>query len=124
MLRRPPRSTRTDTLFPYTTLFRSLGLRRRTVVDGDLVAALLADMARHRVAHHAEADKGSLRHSPDSSGYRNADCRLARILAAPARLLNPLQALRGMARDRVRGRKDYYCSWNVLYISPYAGTSR
>src|SRR3546814_2173903 len=25
MLRRPPRSTRTDTLFPYTTLFRSAG---------------------------------------------------------------------------------------------------
>src|SRR3546814_14440810 len=33
MSRRPPRSTRTDTLFPYTTLFRSvdfrLGLRRK-----------------------------------------------------------------------------------------------
>src|SRR3546814_12010723 len=27
MLRRPPRSTRTDTLFPYTTLFRSLAER-------------------------------------------------------------------------------------------------
>src|SRR3546814_5262108 len=26
MIRRPPRSTRTDTLFPYTTLFRSHGL--------------------------------------------------------------------------------------------------
>src|SRR3546814_11852102 len=26
MIRRPPRSTRTDTLFPYTTLFRSLDL--------------------------------------------------------------------------------------------------
>src|SRR3546814_1154174 len=26
MIRRPPRSTRTDTLFPYTTLFRSLGM--------------------------------------------------------------------------------------------------
>src|SRR3546814_6574956 len=26
MLRRPPRSTRTDTLFPYTTLFRALDL--------------------------------------------------------------------------------------------------
>src|SRR3546814_5276881 len=26
MIRRPPRSTRTDTLFPYTTLFRSAGL--------------------------------------------------------------------------------------------------
>src|SRR3546814_18753604 len=31
MIRRPPRSTRTDTLFPYTTLFRSL---RRTVAGG------------------------------------------------------------------------------------------
>src|SRR3546814_1753532 len=29
MLRRPPRSTRTDTLFPDTTLFRSEALRRR-----------------------------------------------------------------------------------------------
>src|SRR3546814_46581 len=28
MIRRPPRSTRTDTLFPYTTLFRSHGLGR------------------------------------------------------------------------------------------------
>src|SRR3546814_1703751 len=28
MIRRPPRSTRTDTLFPYTTLFRSLGICR------------------------------------------------------------------------------------------------
>src|SRR3546814_16474682 len=32
MIRRPPRSTRTDTLFPYTTLFRSKGLPGRTVV--------------------------------------------------------------------------------------------
>src|SRR3546814_14312462 len=29
MIRRPPRSTRTDTLFPYTTLFRSAGCARR-----------------------------------------------------------------------------------------------
>src|SRR3546814_19826453 len=28
MIRRPPRSTRTDTLFPYTTLFRSPGFAR------------------------------------------------------------------------------------------------
>src|SRR3546814_5834492 len=32
MIRRPPRSTRTDTLFPYTTLFRSL-LSRHAAVD-------------------------------------------------------------------------------------------
>src|SRR3546814_5327459 len=36
MIRRPPRSTRTDTLFPYTTLFRSvaLGDKRIVLVDG------------------------------------------------------------------------------------------
>src|SRR3546814_21147949 len=39
MMRRPPRSTRTDTLFPYTTLFRSVcrhlgGQRRRARPGG------------------------------------------------------------------------------------------
>src|SRR3546814_7565996 len=29
MIRRPPRSTRTDTLFPYTTLFRSVAVNER-----------------------------------------------------------------------------------------------
>src|SRR3546814_20899193 len=33
MIRRPPRSTRTDTLFPYTTLFRSYGNLGVIVVD-------------------------------------------------------------------------------------------
>src|SRR3546814_2244802 len=34
MIRRPPRSTRTDTLFPYTTLFRSsAAVRRRRPAD-------------------------------------------------------------------------------------------
>src|SRR3546814_6244334 len=33
MIRRPPRSTRTDTLFPYTTLFRSLGVANSRMKD-------------------------------------------------------------------------------------------
>src|SRR3546814_11500449 len=39
MLRRPPRSTRPDTLFPYTTLFRSLAAgegQRGRILRGDL----------------------------------------------------------------------------------------
>src|SRR3546814_8030690 len=41
MIRRPPRSTRTDTLFPYTTLFRSAercarGIRIDIIVDGSV----------------------------------------------------------------------------------------
>src|SRR3546814_13277146 len=34
MIRRPPRSTRTDTLFPYTTLFRSLPQHRHDDAAG------------------------------------------------------------------------------------------
>src|SRR3546814_4215200 len=33
MIRRPPRSTRTDTLFPYTTLFRSVVQHHAQVAD-------------------------------------------------------------------------------------------
>src|SRR3546814_1346643 len=45
MIRRPPRSTRTDTLFPYTTLFRSLGLRQQVDLD-----AHARQHAGHRLA--------------------------------------------------------------------------
>src|SRR3546814_21078090 len=41
MLRRPPRSKRTDTLFPYTTLFRSILYSRREIYlhrSGDHIA--------------------------------------------------------------------------------------
>src|SRR3546814_14701200 len=40
MIRRPPRSTRTDTLFPYTTLFRSL-FEKVVVVGHDVVPVAL-----------------------------------------------------------------------------------
>src|SRR3546814_16136906 len=43
MIRRPPRSTRTDTLFPYTTLFRSLGRHRQ---DRQLEHHVLSDAVR------------------------------------------------------------------------------
>src|SRR3546814_12302010 len=47
MTRRPPRSTRTDTLFPYTTLFRSaVALRKAQVrrITTSLSATLLASL--------------------------------------------------------------------------------
>src|SRR3546814_12148102 len=84
MIRRPPRSTRTDTLFPYTTLFRSknaryVRLRRGSddiegAGDGDLCRRQLARKwrkpdpvrpARRRkiasvVGHRARADRKGL----------------------------------------------------------------
>src|SRR3546814_15334216 len=44
MIRRPPISTRTDTLLPYTTLFRS-GPGRRTEAGGSLTLELVGDHA-------------------------------------------------------------------------------
>src|SRR3546814_15929010 len=42
MIRRPPRSTRTDTLFPYTTLFRSNSSFVHQFSDPDVTAEELA----------------------------------------------------------------------------------
>src|SRR3546814_12942030 len=44
MIRRPPRSTRTDTLFPYTTLFRSNNADGITVHDGDTEIGTFEDV--------------------------------------------------------------------------------
>src|SRR3546814_19182419 len=49
MRRRPPRSTRTDTLFPYTTLFRSLDLHAFLGLDR-LVQAVGPAAAVHHAA--------------------------------------------------------------------------
>src|SRR3546814_17481318 len=48
MIRRPPRSTRTDTLFPYTTLFRSKRALPITLpACGQAISKCLAGLAPH-----------------------------------------------------------------------------
>src|SRR3546814_10568477 len=55
MIRRPPRSTRTDTLFPYTTLFRSVEIpRRQCLPEGDRAAAKNRAMVRRSEEHTSE----------------------------------------------------------------------
>src|SRR3546814_5682368 len=61
MIRRPPRSTRTDTLFPYTTLFRSAGLPCATESAGlcrlqYLDKRFQGDRSRYRQANTRRAD--------------------------------------------------------------------
>src|SRR3546814_12114611 len=52
MIRRPPRSTRTDTLFPYTTLFRSHGLDERPeILVGDRPLVLVEAAAVEAIGH-------------------------------------------------------------------------
>src|SRR3546814_6244164 len=56
MLRRPPRSTRTDTLFPYTTLFRSPA---STLFKGKVASAtaMVTPRAAPASAGHASSHK-------------------------------------------------------------------
>src|SRR3546814_21103541 len=87
MILRPPRSTRTDTLFPYTTLFRSRGLaadRRRRLCGKRPGPVLVA-------------------------GLRRPELRLAdrqHWLAGQLRDQRPPGAVRALhLRPRVRGRR-------------------
>src|SRR3546814_353766 len=49
MIRRPPRSTRTDTLFPYTTLFRSLAFVCICPDDGTTVGRRMRQLRREDI---------------------------------------------------------------------------
>src|SRR3546814_4421524 len=60
MIRRPPRSTRTDTLFPYTTLFRS-GTAGRICDEGTAAAA---GACGRRKGEGRGAGLGARRHYP------------------------------------------------------------
>src|SRR3546814_3441783 len=53
MIRRPPRSTRTDTLFPYTTLFRS-DLVDRPLMGGGLAADVKVRFGVDRISYPGE----------------------------------------------------------------------
>src|SRR3546814_9855632 len=63
MLRRPPRSTRTDTLFPYTTLFRSLRRARLLAPRGREGAAPAAGRPA-RDAHRRGGDQVAVAPQP------------------------------------------------------------
>src|SRR3546814_3728190 len=70
MIRRPPRSTRTDTLFPYTTLFRA----DRPSVRGE---AALIDLTLAAGADPA-ATLADLKHITDQLLVRNPSYRCSR----------------------------------------------
>src|SRR3546814_10099773 len=65
MIRRPPRSTRTDTLCPYTTLFRSPGAQERKRSDSPAVGGS-SDATGNGEVHLAP-----LLHCPRNPGHSN-----------------------------------------------------
>src|SRR3546814_6014318 len=67
MIRRPPRSTRTDTLFPYTTLFRSRGAdaHRRQAATDQALDRLRRTHRRRQLALAEQFSEHVLQHVAD-----------------------------------------------------------
>src|SRR3546814_3855109 len=102
MIRRPPRSTRTDTLFPYTTLFRS---------ERDPVVVPLEDLSGTR--DRAEGVAGAVapltraitrrRQAGFRGGREHPGCHQLRVLHAE----RPVQiTYRPEEHERSRGKED------------------
>src|SRR3546814_9253855 len=87
MIRRPPRSTRTDTLFPYTTLFRSalhgaaVRARFRTGEAADSRAALPRAAGAGRPTGAVARSRWFPAHHPHAGGCRCAGHNLGRSAA-------------------------------------------
>src|SRR3546814_19320055 len=75
MLRRPPRSTRTDTLFPYTTLFRSTVARQPSFTEEDLLYLYFSPSPEGSAAGRASLERISFRRSALEIKTRNATMR-------------------------------------------------
>src|SRR3546814_14763092 len=92
MIRRPPRSTRTDTLFPYTTLFRSDFSNKAGVVHSEILAP---EGAPERLN-----DRATLWNEVEA-GEKRKDAQLAReVEFSIPRELNQQQGIQ-LARDFV-----------------------
>src|SRR3546814_8454927 len=133
MIRRPPRSTRTDTLFPYTTLFRSKPLvgaveaariavgvgivlrQRLQLANVDLADqrgdVLIVLVARLRLGHRDLAQPR--RHHPHHRKARDVAAELVQPLSAPG-ADQPAQAA---ARDAIRSEEHTSELQSLMRIS-------
>src|SRR3546814_7779264 len=96
MIRRPPRSTRTDTLFPYTTLFRSP--RNRAAADPAIAGHGKLRRGQPRISRDDHARHGGAHPQSQPAEPRILDERGARYHGAGL----PGQGQGGPAQDRER----------------------
>src|SRR3546814_3336699 len=98
MIRRPPRSTRTGTLFPYTTLFRShpegLALLGRRA--GTVAAILAGALAQHGI------QRGDMRRRGAAAAAEDVDAVPDQEALGPAGELLRAQRVAGLAVDPPR----------------------
>src|SRR3546814_15011582 len=145
MIRRPPRSTRTDTLFPYTTLFRSAQIAKSSATEwlNQLPAMMWGVISRPAgvavmeimLASRADPDLAERLRAMQTAIYQRAQSFVARRHAdagmtpradghAVYRVL--LAAIRGLALEGVfmnRDRKSVG-SGKSVYVRVYLGGGR
>src|SRR3546814_15573711 len=91
MIRRPPISTRTDTLFPYTTLFRAEAKKSRTLSNSETRRASIPVLPRRSASGMFStleknlSDNLTARSRPSSS---STDARATRQVNSPAKASN------------------------------------
>src|SRR3546814_23688 len=109
MIRLPPRSTRTDTLFPYTTLFRSILQPGEILEDlaDDALVGILGDLRRGRGIAPRQRQQGVplLLRDLDEAGHRDVDALDGREQRLAAREARPGALLQEVGVGRVRGRE-------------------
>src|SRR3546814_13161218 len=118
MIRRPPRSTRTDTLFPYTTLFRSrAGERGAVIVERAPAKINLALHVRHRRAdgYHAIETLFAFARAGDTVSVEPAAAPNFPITRPFAANLSPLDNQIG--RASCRESVCQYVSLSVVAVS-------
>src|SRR3546814_2627106 len=94
MIRRPPRSTRTDTLFPYTTRFRSAWK-----LDRLRIVFVAAGIERHRpIALHRVSRERDDRNMPRRRVGLEAPCRLPAVQHRQARSEEHTSELQSLMR--------------------------
>src|SRR3546814_4946433 len=91
MSRRPPGSTRTDTRFPYTTLFRSLAREHGLVALVVVGARLAADVGRQR---HAAGMQ-----QPRFQRIVDAEAQVVELAVAAERSEEPTSELQSLMRN-------------------------
>src|SRR3546814_3771840 len=121
MIRRPPRSTRTDTLFPYTTLFRSA---QPVAVKQQLVLGV--DHGNRILAVHDRAERRFHLHIGDPGGIGSSDRMIAVYLdfdvepvvdqkdrVGRARIAAPARQLRRLDRKSKRLNSSPQCAYSM-----------
>src|SRR3546814_10543835 len=97
MIRRPPRSTRTDTLFPYTTLFRSEPEGRRPD-DGCAQRSFGEAATRTQYPHNGAAEELIVAHLSHSYGAESREAALARRVSTASRSEEHTSELQSLMR--------------------------